>query len=171
MSGITLRFDDKDLRRLARRGRDLEQLGDTAPLMAEIAASMEAWTLHRFETERAPDGTPWKKSRRALEEGGQTLTASGRLRLSMNHKSSSKTAEVGSNLIYAGIHQTGGTIRPRNARALRFRVGGGFVTVQKVEIPQREYLGFGPEDERELGEIVGDFLAGSLGSPDAGARP
>lgn len=168
MAGSVLTFDDRDLRRLGLRGRDIARLGDTAPLMREIAASMEAWTQHRFETERAPDGTPWKRSRRAIEEGGQTLTKSARLRQSLSHRSSAKTAETGTNVVYAGVHQEGAVIRPKNAKALVFRVGGRFVTAQKVEIPARPFLGIGPEDDRELGEIVGEFLAGGFSGPDAG---
>lgn len=42
---------------------------------------------------------------------------------------------------YALIHELGGTIKPKTARALMFRAeDGGFVTVQSVTIPARPYL-------------------------------
>lgn len=167
MTGSVIRVDDRDLAQLAGRGRDLSTLDDTAPLMRDLSAAMLAWTDRRFETETAPDGSPWQPSRRALEQGGQTLTNTARLRQSNSARSDRTSAEVGNNLVYGGIHQTGGTIRPVSAGALKFRIGDRFVTTDEVEIPARPYLGLGPEDEAEVGHIVRDFLS----APIDGARP
>lgn len=41
---------------------------------------------------------------------------------------------------YALIHELGGVIRPRRARALVFEVGGRTVAVRSVTIPARPYL-------------------------------
>ena len=159
MVGVSIRVDVSDLRRLSKRAEAIGDLGDTSPLMRDIAAAMDAWTLRNFETETAPDGTPWQPSIRALEEGGQTLTNRGLLRQSINHAHSSRSAEVGTNLIYAGVHQSGAAIRPVNASALIFQIGGRTVAAQEVTIPARPFLGIGPEDEREIGAVVGDFLS------------
>lgn len=164
MVGSVIRVDDRDLRRLGGRADDLDNLRDTAPLMREISAAMEAWTVGRFEREVAPDGAPWQPSRRALEEGGQTLTDRGLLRQSISRASTPRTAEAGTNLIYGGVHQEGAVIRPVNARALIFQVGGQTVSAQEVTIPARPYLGIGDDDERELGAIVGDFLNSGIGA-------
>jgi phage gpG-like protein len=43
-------------------------------------------------------------------------------------------------LKYAAIHEYGGTIYPKNKKALRFNAGGKFFTVKKVTIPERSYL-------------------------------
>jgi len=162
MVGSMIRVDDRDLRKLAARGDDIGNLSDTAPLMREVAAALDAWTVGRFEREEAPDGTPWQPSRRALEQGGQTLTDHGILRLSINHASTARSAEAGTNVIYAGVHQEGAVIRPVNAKALIFQIGGRTVSAQEVTIPARPFLGIGADDERELGAIVGDFLSGAL---------
>ena len=46
-------------------------------IMDCIGRYLVASTLRRFESERAPDGTPWLKSARAVAEGNRTLTDSG----------------------------------------------------------------------------------------------
>ena len=55
-------------------------LADPSAAMDQIGRYLVASTLRRFERERAPDGSPWLKSARALAEGGRTLTDTGRLR-------------------------------------------------------------------------------------------
>lgn len=49
-------------------------------------------------------------------------------------------AEVGPGMIYAAIHEFGGTIRPVRARALVFEVGGRTVVTQQVTMPKRPYM-------------------------------
>ena len=69
---------------------------------------------------------------------------------------------IGSNLIYARIHQLGGVIRPKIKKALRFPImtaaGVQWVTKRSVTIPARPYLVIRPEDQRNLTEAVEDFL-------------
>lgn len=44
-------------------------------------------------------------------------------------------------IAYARIHELGGTIKPKNGKALHFRADDGtFVTVKQVTIPARPYL-------------------------------
>jgi len=51
---------------------------------------------------------------------------------------------------YARIHELGGIIRPKTAKALRFQVEPGkWVTVKKVEMPARPYLRPGVADSLE----------------------
>ena len=79
-------------------------------IMDPIGRYLVASTLRRFESERAPDGTPWLKSARAVAGSGQTLTDTGRLRGSIAHvvTDGGRAVEVGSNVVYAAIHQFGG---------------------------------------------------------------
>lgn len=88
-------------------------------LTRAIAGRLEASTHERFETETAPDGKAWKKSNKP---SGKTLTVSGLLNQSISSAFDDKFAAVGTNLVYAGIHQRGGEIKPVNAKALRFKV-------------------------------------------------
>lgn len=49
-------------------------------------------------------------------------------------------ATVGTNVIYGRIHEYGGVIVPKVATALKFQVGGQWVTCKKVTMPERSYL-------------------------------
>lgn len=50
------------------------------------------------------------------------------------------TAEIGSSVIYAAIHEFGGIIEPVNAPVLRFEVGGQVIHAMRVVMPERSYL-------------------------------
>lgn len=56
--------------------------------------------------------------------GDDHLTGdTGRLRQSITHEVNALKARVGSNLVYAPIHEFGGTIRPTSARNLAIPIG------------------------------------------------
>lgn len=159
--GVGIEVQSKDLAELghdlARRAR---RLSDLTPLMDELGGAMVASTQQRFEEEKAPDGTPWERSARAVHEGGQTLRDSNRLYQSITHRAEPDKVTWGTNVIYAAVHQFGATIRAKSANALAFSLpGGDFAQVQKVEIPARPFLGVSRDDQAEIGRTVEDFLA------------
>lgn len=133
--------------------------GDLTPLMETLGLYLESSTIERFDTETAPDGGSWAPSRRAREQGGKTLTDSARLKSSITNRASATDAEVGTNVIYAGIHQFGGTIRPKSGEFLTFALPGGlgFRRVREVTMPARPFLGFSLEDEEEILALVEDY--------------
>ena len=109
---------------------------------------------------------------RARLTGGQTLIKSGRLRDSIAETGPQLTArsvEVGTNVVYAAIHQFGGIIPPhiiraRRARALRIP-GIGFrraVHHPGGTIPARPYLGLSDTDERVIQDLTEDWLRKKL---------
>lgn len=167
MAGIDVEISLRDdvsaaLDRLAKAGADM------TPAMRAIAGHLAAETEERFETERAPSGLPWKKSQRALDEGGQTLTLHGDLRSSITFNYGRDFAEAGPERsggagVYAAIHQFGGTIKAKNGRALTF--GGRLVA--SVSIPARPYLGFTDADA----DFVVDELAALVTASMTGAGP
>ena len=122
-------------------------LGDPSAAMDQVGRYLVASTLRRFESERAPDGKPWLKSARALAEGGRTLTDTGRLRGSIAHAltDGGRAVEVGSNVLYAAIHQFGG------------RAGRG----RRVTLPVRPYLGIDERDRANILRIVLRALEGA----------
>ena len=141
--------------------RDLDvAAGDLSPLMDEIGAYLEQMARDRIEaTNTAPDGTPWTPSGRVAEEGGKTLFASGRLAASLTHLAGRDQVQIGSNLIYAGVHQEGRTITPVTGDALHFVLPNGqHVTVGSVTIPARPYLGVSDEEELAIYDMVEDYL-------------
>lgn len=159
---FNITFDDLAVRlalsKALARGEDLR------PALRSIGQAGVAQTRRRFQAGRGPDGSPWKPSRKAT---GQTLILKGLLLRSIAARAPSATSiEWGSNRVYAAIHQTGGVIRAKTSKGLRFRVGanGGWVAKQEVEIPARPYLGANAQDMAEFGQIalrhVGDPLTG-----------
>ena len=71
------------------------------------ALALEKMTKLGFRNEVDPYGTPWIPSRRALNEGGQTLTDQGFLRASMRTKFGTDQAEVLLTRNYGIFHQEG----------------------------------------------------------------
>lgn len=190
---FTLRVDDAEVQgaldRLAARVTDL------TPALRAIGSVLESGTMRRFETETAPDGQRWLPSQRAQREGGQTLTDTARLRHSITSQVSGSEVEVGTNVVYAAIHQMGGDIRhPGRAQTVQYSVltkakgklrpgmwrfrrardaGKKGVQSRQVEIgarvvriPARPYLGLSAADQAGVLEAIRDHLD-LLGGGDA----
>lgn len=146
----------------ARLERGAKAAVDFSVPMRAIADYMKGSTQFRFDDEEGPDGAKWKPSKAAVEEGRTTLKASGDLYRSITALNDATTAIAGTDLIYAAIHQFGGTIRAKNGKALRTPFGPrGSVTM-----PARPFLGFGPVDLEEIEFILRDHLDAAL---EAGA--
>lgn len=159
MAGIELKltFEDGALVNVIEGTR--ERLGDLSPALNAIGGYLENITLERFETGTGPDGVPWRPSRRAQLEGGKTLIDKGRLMDSIAYQVDGDEVSVGSNLVYAAIHQLGGTIQAKSAGKLMFGTAeGGFAMVDSVDIPARPFLGANDDDIDEAARILNDFI-------------
>ncbi|WP_374653118.1 phage virion morphogenesis protein [Dongia sp.] len=158
MSGaaIHIRLDDhvviQALAQAAARAADL------TPLLDNIGASLVTSTQMRFEREQGPDGQAWPPSIRALIEGGKTLRDHNQLYGSITHVASANGVEVGSNVLYAAVHQFGATIEAKNAKTLKFKVGGRYVSKERVTIPARPFLGIDDGDRAMIAETVSEWL-------------
>ena len=51
-----------------------------------------------------------------------------------------QSAKVGSDLVYAPIHEFGGTIRPNKGEVMRYKIGGQWVSMRGVTIKESRYL-------------------------------
>lgn len=141
---------------------NLESAGRMRPAFADIATRLLASTQQRFRDQRGPDGSPWRKVRR----GGQALRKSGRLRNSIKRAFDDRSAEVGTNLVYAKVHQFGfnGDVavseHPRRikkafGRRLRFAVWQTVRAHQRhMRVWGRPYLGFSDADEAGVLEAL-----------------
>lgn len=128
-------------------GKASSKMGDTKKaLMASIGEALVSSTLKRFDAEEGPDGKPWQPSKRAAAESGKTLTNTARLRKSIDYAATASMVMVGSNVVYARIHQMGG------------KAGKG----HKLTVPARPYLGVSKEDMEEVKAILAEFLAGTF---------
>jgi len=126
----------------------LKKLGTAsldADLMEDIAGIYESSTLERFETNIAPDGTPWVQSQRVQQAQGnaKTLLETGtHLRDTITTDSGQDFAQVGTNSPIAAIHQAGG-------KAGRNR---------SVKIPARPYIGSSAADKIDVEDAVLAYL-------------
>ena len=153
-----------DARRLMKRLEKLSYL-DKKHINAALSEAVRGSTVERFKESRDPTGRRWKTSIRAAQEGGKTLVDKGRLRNSIRAKSDASGFAVGTNLIYAGTHQLGAkgrTIRAKNKKALRFKVGGRWVSKRqvRVSIPARPFLGLSEDDLDEIKRTIEDAFSG-----------
>lgn len=140
-----------------------------SPLMESLAFYGEISTIERFDTETAPDGSRWTQSIRAREQGGKTLTDQAILKNSITSGSDADTARWGSNLIYAGPHQTGVDKQVSVSQHVRTvyqifgrKLPGGLSFKvgpfdRHMQLPKREFLGVSAEDETEMLAIVEDY--------------
>lgn len=143
----------------------------TAPLMQAIANRVRNDAMLNFRRGGVWPET-WSQSRAARERSGRTMMERGALRNSIHARATATEAIIGTDLIYAAIHQFGGIIRPRRGQYLRFRVAGGrWATVRSVRIPARPFLpvdragNLRPETERWIGAEIGRrFSPGGRGA-------
>lgn len=120
-----------------------------------IGAYLQAQAQARFETETGPDGRRWHAlSRRTIQRGirasdvgrdgrlnargarrismRKILTDTGRLKSSISYRlNGTSSVSVGSDLVYANIHQFGGS-----------------------HIPARPFLGLAAGDEQHIRDLV-----------------
>lgn len=141
MSGIKLSYHidmSEPIRAFRALGdADRYQLADT------IGATLVTEFKLNFENEQGPDGTPWTPSERAKNEGGKTLRDKNHLNDSITHNvfSGGDGVEVGSNMVYAAIHQFGGETGRNGA----------------TKIEARPYLGLNADIEDEIVQTTLNF--------------
>lgn len=132
-------------------GSLLDKLDDLSEPMNDIAAVLESATEGAFEAEADPvTGQAWTSLSDAYlkanpkRQGGKILQASaGGLAASVTADSGDFWAAIGSNKIYAAIHQFGGT---------------DDMPAGPAGIPARPYLGVSREDEQSMLGFLGGYL-------------
>ena len=140
-----------------------KKLANSKALMASVGEALVSGTIRRFNDEESPKGEKWEKSGRAIAEGGQTLSDTAHLRKSIDFAATPTKVMVGSNLLYARIHQLGGTIKPKKGKALKFKgKNGQDIFVSEVNMPARPYLGVSKADMDEVRETMAEFIKGAF---------
>jgi phage virion morphogenesis protein len=140
---------------------------DPTPLLRAIGTGLLRNTQDRFEAETAPDGSAWaplnawyltfKRGPGILRGAGMRGGLQGSLVMDVE----GGAIRIGSNKVYAAVHQFGATIRPKNPSGLLvIRTGKGAVMgkARSVTIPARPYLGLSRRDEETILETTEDHL-------------
>lgn len=173
MSGASIDFSvvgareiERELLALVNAGEDLTEFNDALGLV------LESNTIDRFDRETDPAGAKWEKSQRAIDEGGKTLTDSARLKSSIAYEADGKSIRVGTNVIYARIHQEGfsgtqrvGTHKRSMSMAFGLKLPSPIEVIvpafeRSMKMPVRAFLGFGPEDESDARALVTEYFPG-----------
>lgn len=144
-----LDIQDQDITVLMSNLAGIDRRGFNGALKA-IGEAVKTMSVESFEKGESPAGDAWKVSARAEADGGQTLVDNAVLKNSLGVKVSGDEAEVGTNVIYAAIHQLGGAIEPKKGKALKF----GSTIVSKVEMPARPYL---PDPDDPPADLVDEM--------------
>ena len=152
MNGLDLRYTYADLGNEPAMDILAVMFDDLSPLMDELGAEMEDHTLERFDTNVAPDGSPWLISVRAAAQSGKTLVDKGHLRDSITREASAREVKVGTNVVYAAIHQLGGETGRNHS----------------VTMPARPYLGVNEDNQQDLIYIAVDYHDRALGGNMSG---
>ncbi|MFT4191675.1 MAG: phage virion morphogenesis protein [Comamonas sp.] len=120
--------------------RALERAGIAGFVAArrEIGEYLLGEVQDNVDGQRLFDGSPMPQSRAARERKGKTLIDRHHLYDSYVYQLTRDGVEVGSALVYSAIHHFGGM------------TGRG----KKTRIEARPVLGMGPEQEREVGELL-----------------
>lgn len=139
-----------DLASVARLQERISKLGniDRRNLLEQLAGVAESQTRKRInEEQQSPAGEPWQAwsaDYAATRHGGQSLLqGEGDLVDSITSEIEGDEALIGSNLVYAAIHQHGGT--PDMAPG-------------PAGIPAREYLGFSQDNLDEIEAVADRWL-------------
>jgi phage virion morphogenesis protein len=168
MAGIAMKttIDDRQVRELMRklqvRARDLD------PALKDIGEYMLIETEARFAGEHDPEGRPWtplkvrtlygsSRGKKYTKKGRLTkrfsnyvakrkiLTDSHNLRSRIVYQLGRGSVAIGTNVIYARVHQEGAEFSILKTRA-------------RIRIPARPYLGANAQNRREFVAIVKDHL-------------
>jgi phage gpG-like protein len=141
--------------------------GDVRPALKNIGEYETQVTKERFGTETDPQGRPWPALNplyALTKKGpGKLKGESGRLAQIFYQLADQSAVDIGSDVIYARIHNEGGKIVPKTASALFFSMGGQEFRLQSVTIPQRQFLGFSDADITEILAIVEDHFLMAVG--------
>lgn len=166
MSGSHLQVTIDDATLLATLAKLSAAAHNPKPAYADVGEYLVRTTWDRFDAQKGPDGQAWKALQTGtllLKKLDKILMETSRLRDSVTYRADDEGVAVGSNVVYSAIHQFGGVIRPKKAKALWFPMGfqgggAGMVMAASVTIPARPYLGLSGEDGQEVLTILSEWL-------------
>ena len=121
------------------------------PAMNKMGRRAVLSARRRFESKIGVDGKPWTPSQK---DKGETMIASGALRNMLSHQFDDDGFVYGAQRVYSALMHFGGTVRPKNARALAFTLNGKKIFAKSVTIPARPYVGFDAEDVADFTKIL-----------------
>jgi phage virion morphogenesis protein len=147
MVGLILKVDDSEIQEYLTQLQSKVQ--NLEPAYKIIGEYMILAIIDRYDKEITAEGQPWAalsaatiKQKQRKGKIQKILQQDGDLRRTIIYQTSPTQLEIGTNRIYAAIHQFGG------------QAGRG----KKVTIQARPFLGISEADKSEIVKICQDFL-------------
>ncbi|WP_124076149.1 phage virion morphogenesis protein [Burkholderia gladioli] len=137
-------------------GRIQGLMRDATPLMGLVSEEMMGAVEENFEQQGRPkwlglSPKTWKRRREAAGTG-KILQRSGRLLSSMSKSHDATSARVGTNVVYAAIHQFGGTIERHPVSGyVRLRKGRDGMLLRQANHPR---LAVFAKNSHKLAKVV-----------------
>lgn len=126
----------------------VKNLDNLAPALGNVGEHLMLTHRDHFDEQRSPDGDPWQPlspdyGKRKKKNKDKILRLNDILRDTFAYNVGDESLEFGTNMEYGATHQFGGTsdMNPRLSA-----------------IPARPFLGLSQDDEKEVIEILSDFL-------------
>lgn len=153
MSGARIEVDvDSDEVRRA-MGNLVLNSARLQPVFEDIGAALLTSTQQRFEDEEDPEGEEWEElaertqkrrvSKRRVRGPDHKLRVTGQLLGSLTYLADNSELALGSNKVYAALHQMGGT---------------GDMPPGPAAVPARPYLGISQDDEDEIAAVLAEHV-------------
>jgi phage virion morphogenesis protein len=134
----------------------IRRTDDLRPVFADIGEYLLKSHDDRFDDQESPDGTPWaplsdwyRESKK--QNADKILVLDGYLRGLNRYQVDQDSLEFGTDRIYGAVHQFGASRGEFGAT----RYG---VPIPWGDIPARPWLGFSLEDEKNILDILSDYL-------------
>ena len=166
MAGVTMRFTLDDAELMAQVDGLIARGGDLSEPLDDIGQDMVSVTVRAFEESRSPEGVAWQPSAAAVAEGRKTLIdrgIRGGLMGSQSYVVGPRGVTYGTNIVYAAIHQLGGSISHAGRRGTS-DAGTGFgqaLAEAIVTLPARPFIGRSDADQARWADMLADYLAGA----------
>lgn len=125
-----------------------------------VGYDMETEMRKRFDTETDYQGNKWE---RLKYRNGKPLTKGGYLKGSLEiAKISGNTVSVFSNKKYARLQDQGGTVVPKDKKALAFPINGKIFLAKKIVVPARKFSGISDENKKKFEKTVEEYIINKL---------
>lgn len=153
MAGARLEVDVDSAEVRRAMGNLVRHSARLQPVFEDIGAALLTSTQQRFEDEEDPEGEEWAElaestqkrriSKRRVRGPDHKLRVSGQLLASLTYLADNTELAIGSNKVYAALHQMGGT---------------DDMPPGPAAVPARPYIGISQDDEDEIGAILTEHV-------------
>lgn len=125
MTGISIELQNRPLQE--QLTALVNRSANATDAMLSVGQLLESRIRRSFKDSSSPYGNSWAP----VARGGKPLVDTGRLRSSITYVAGKDYVRIGTNVVYAAMHQFGGTVKNK-ARAQPTTKGGKFKSREKA---------------------------------------